>query len=226
MAKILVVDDDKLLTDMIADSLDADHHTVECVNLGEDAKELLKNYHYDVIILDWGLPDVTGLDICKQFRFDGGTTPVLMLTGRDTVDEKERGLDSGADDYLTKPFHMRELGARVRALLRRVGPSRSNVLIHRDIELDPSAHRVTRNNVEISLHPKEFSLLEHFLRNPTQVFSPQSLLDRVWSSESNVGPETVRTCIKRLRQKIDVDDKESIIENVYGVGYKLREEPQ
>lgn len=224
MAKILVVDDDKLLADMIADSLVAEHHTVECCNTGSDAQQLLKTYHYDVIVLDWGLPGVSGVELCKQFRFNGGTTPVLMLTGRDTVDEKEAGLDSGADDYLTKPFHMKELGARLRALLRRVGPTKSNVLVHGKISLDPTAHRVDREGEEVQLHPKEFSLLEHFLRNPVQVFSPQALLDRVWSSESNVGPETVRTCIKRLRQKLDIEGEPSIIENVYGVGYKLREE--
>ncbi len=224
MAKILVVDDDKLLADMIADSLGADHHTVECCNSGSDAQQLLNTYHYDIIVLDWGLPGVSGVELCRQFRFNGGTTPVLMLTGRDTVDEKETGLDSGADDYLTKPFHMKELGARIRALLRRVGPSKSNVLTHGDVTLDPTAHRVDRKGEEVQLHPKEFALLEHFLRNPTQVFSPQSLLDRVWSSESNVGPETVRTCIKRLRQKLDLEGEQSIIENVYGVGYKLREE--
>ncbi|HEY9785179.1 MAG TPA: response regulator transcription factor [Candidatus Obscuribacterales bacterium] len=221
MAKILVVDDDKLLTDMISDCLSAEHHVVECSLNGDDARERMQNYHYDVIILDWGLPGISGLELCKKFRFDGGTTPILMLTGRDTISEKESGLDSGADDYLTKPFHMKELSARIRALLRRIHPAKSNVLVAKNIALDPAIHRVTRDGAEVQLHPKEFALLEHFMRNPNQVFSAQSLLDRVWTSESNVGPETVRTCIKRLRQKIDVDGQASLIENVYGVGYKL-----
>jgi DNA-binding response OmpR family regulator len=222
MAKILVVDDDKLLADLVSDSLSGEYHTLECAYNGEDARELLNNYHYDVIVLDWGLPGVTGVELCKEFRFKGGTTPILMLTGKDTIDEKEKGLDSGADDYLTKPFHLKELSARVRALLRRSGSTApSNVLEVGDLVLDPSAHKLTRDNKEITLHPKEFALLEHLMRHPNQVFSAQNLLDRVWKSESNVGPETVRTCVKRLRQKIDIDGQPSMLENIYGVGYKL-----
>jgi two-component system, OmpR family, phosphate regulon response regulator PhoB len=144
-----------------------------------------------------------------------------MLTGKDTIDDKEQGLDSGADDYLTKPFHLKELSARVRALLRRSASISGNVLEVRDLVLDPTAHKLTRNGAEIQLHPKEFALLEHLMRHPNQVFSAQNLLDRVWTSESNVGPETVRTCVKRLRQKIDIDGQESMLENIYGVGYKL-----
>lgn len=221
MAKILVVDDDKLLADLVSDSLSAEHYTTECAYNGEDARILLKSYHYDVIVLDWGLPGVTGVELCKEYRFGGGTTPILMLTGKDTIDDKEQGLDSGADDYLTKPFHLKELSARVRALLRRSASISGNVLEVRDLVLDPTAHKLTRNGAEIQLHPKEFALLEHLMRHPNQVFSAQNLLDRVWTSESNVGPETVRTCVKRLRQKIDIDGQESMLENIYGVGYKL-----
>ncbi len=133
MAKILVVDDNKLLADLVSDSLGAEHYTTECAYNGEDARLLLKSYHYDVIVLDWGLPGVSGVELCKEYRFGGGTTPILMLTGKDTIDDKEAGLDSGADDYLTKPFHLKELSARVRALLRRSASISGNVLEVRDL---------------------------------------------------------------------------------------------
>lgn len=221
MAKILVVDDDTLLANMIADFLRAQQYTIEVVYNGADAEELLSNYHYDAVVIDWGLPEKTGIEVVKKFRFEGGTSPVLMLTGRDTIDEKETGLDNGADDYLTKPFHMKELSARLRALLRRMAPSKKPTLEAGDLSLDPVAHKVTRGGEELSLHPREFALLEHLMRNPNQVFSAENLLDRVWKSDSSVGPEGVRASIKRLRKKVDVEGKESVIETVYGVGYKL-----
>lgn len=224
MAKVLVVEDDKLLANMIADFLRAQQYTIECVYNGADAEELLRNYHYDAIVIDWGLPEKTGIEVVKKFRFDGGTAPILMLTGRDTIDEKEQGLDNGADDYLTKPFHMKELSARLRAILRRAAPTKRSTLSAGDLELDPVAHKVTRDGEELSLHPREFALLEHLMRNPNQVFSAENLLDRVWKSDSSVGPEGVRASIKRLRKKIDVEGKESLIETVYGVGYKLKTE--
>ncbi len=221
MAKILVVDDDTLLANMIADFLRAQLYTIEVVYNGADAEELLCNYHYDAVVIDWGLPEKTGIEVVRKFRFEGGTSPVLMLTGRDTIDEKETGLDNGADDYLTKPFHMKELSARLRALLRRAAPSKKSTLEAGDLFLDPVAHKVTRGGEELNLHPREFALLEHLMRNPNQVFSAENLLDRVWKSDSSVGPEGVRASIKRLRKKVDVEGKESVIETVYGVGYKL-----
>lgn len=224
MAKILVVDDDTLLANMIADFLRAQQYTIELAFNGADAEELLSNYHYDAVVIDWGLPEKTGIEVVKKFRFEGGTSPILMLTGRDTIDEKETGLDTGADDYLTKPFHMKELSARLRALLRRTAPSKRSTLCAGDLILDPVAHRITRDGVELTLHPREFALLEHLMRNPNQVFSAESLLDRVWKSDASVGPEGVRASIKRLRKKIDVEGQVSLIETVYGVGYKLTTE--
>jgi len=221
MAKVLVVDDDKLLANMIADYLRAQQYTIECAYTGADAEELLCNYVYDAIVIDWGLPEKTGIEVVKKFRFEGGNAPILMLTGRNSIDEKEVGLDNGADDYLTKPFHMKELSARLRALLRRAAPTKKSELTAKGLMLDPVAHKVTRDGVEVSLHPKEFALLEHLMRNPNQVFSAENLLDRVWKSDSSVGPEGVRASVKRLRKKIDVEGKDSVIETVYGVGYKL-----
>jgi DNA-binding response OmpR family regulator len=191
------------------------------VHDGEDAVNMLKSYQFDVIILDWQLPKMEGVDVLRNYRTGGGQTPVLMLTGKGAIAEKEVGLDAGADDYLTKPFHMKELSARLRALLRRPGSVTGNVLSARDICLEPSTFRVTKGGADIQLLPKEFALLEFLMRHPNQVFSADALLDRVWKSESNVSPETVRTCLKRLRRKIDTEEQESLIQTLHGVGYKL-----
>jgi DNA-binding response OmpR family regulator len=221
MAKILLVEDDRDLAGMVIDWLKFEHHLVEAVHDGEDAVNMLKSYQFDVIILDWQLPKLEGVDVLRNYRTGGGQTPVLMLTGKGAIAEKEVGLDAGADDYLTKPFHMKELSARLRALLRRPGNVTGNVLSARDICLEPATFRVTKGGADIQLLPKEFALLEFLMRHPNQVFSADALLDRVWKSESNVSPETVRTCLKRLRRKIDTEEQDSLIQTLHGVGYKL-----
>jgi DNA-binding response OmpR family regulator len=146
-----------------------------------------------------------------------------MLTGKNAISEKEAGLDSGADDYLTKPFNMKELSARLRALLRRPAGVVENVLKVRDIEMDPARYLVTKAGTEIQLLPKEFSLLEFFMRHPNQVFSSDALIQRVWHSDSDATGDAIRTCLKRLRKKLgDNDEKEPIIQTVHGVGYRMR----
>lgn len=225
MAKILVVDDEPDFAILIGEWLRAEHHVVEVVETGEDAIDRLRFYKYDVVILDWVLPRMSGLDVCRAFRGAGGTTPVLMLTAKKHVDEKEAGLDAGADDYLTKPFEMKELSARIRALLRRPQAFSGSVLHVGDLMLEPTTYKVSRNGQDINLLPKEFALLEFLMRHPNQVFSAEALLDRVWSSDSEASPETIRTYIKRLRRKIDVNGQASILATVHGVGYKL-EAPQ
>lgn len=222
MAKILIVEDEFDLSEPIRAYLTHEHHLVEVVNDGLEAAERLRFYKYDLIILDWMLPGMQGVEVCKNFRANGGTTPILMLTSRRQTNDKIQGLDSGADDYLTKPFEVQEISARVRALLRRPQPVNSNVLKVRNLILETSTFKVTRDTTEIALLPKEFALLEFFMRHPNQVFGAEALLDRVWSSESEASPETIRTYIKRLRQKIDTNDGQpSIISTVHGVGYKL-----
>jgi DNA-binding response OmpR family regulator len=221
MAKILLVDDDKDLVGMVQDWLQFEHHVVEAVFNGEDALRLLRGYQYDVVVLDWQLPKMSGVDVLLDFRRAGGQTPVLLLTGKTAIQEKETGLDAGADDYLVKPFHMKELSARLRALLRRPTGVTGNILKARDITLEPQSFRVTKDGAEIQLLPKEFALLEFMMRHPNQVFSADVLLDRVWKSEADVSPETVRTCLKRLRRKIDSEKQESLIQTLHGVGYKL-----
>jgi DNA-binding response OmpR family regulator len=222
MAKVLIVEDDLALCDIITDWLSHQNYIVETVATGAEAEEFLRSFRYDAIVLDWGLPDTSGVEVCQRFRAGGGQTPILMLTGKREIHEKEHGLDAGADDYLTKPFDVKELSARLRALLRRAGGMTDNILCAGNIRLDPAKHTVTRDGAEVKLFRKEFALLEFLLRNQNKVFSPEALLDHVWASESGVGPETVRTSVKRLRQSIDTDGQPSLVENLRGVGYKLR----
>jgi two-component system, OmpR family, response regulator len=222
MAKILIVEDEPDLAEPIRAFLMHEHHLVEVVQDGAEALERLRFYKFDVIILDWNLPGMEGVDVCKEFRASGGTTPILMLTARKQTPEKIQALDAGADDYLTKPFEITEISARIRALLRRpAAVATSNILKIRNIQLEPSTFRVTRDGQDVQLLPKEFALLEFLMRHPNQVFSAEALLDRVWASESEASPETIRTYVKRLRQKLDSDGQPSIIGTVHGVGYKL-----
>lgn len=221
MAKVLVIEDDVSLAKMISDWLSLEHHNTELVHDGTDAAARLKVYDYDLIVLDWELPGVMGVDILKEFRARGGLTPVLMLTGRGTIDDKEKGFDCGADDYLTKPFHAKELTARLRALLRRPEGYLGETLKVGDISLDRANFRVARGDEEIRLLPKEFALLEFLMRNQNRVFAPEALLNRVWVTESEATVDALTTCVKRLRKKIDVEGKPSIIRTVHGVGYKL-----
>jgi len=223
MAKVLVVEDNRELASMINDWLVFEHYQVEFAYTGADGMEKLQHYVYDAIILDWDLPQKTGIEICRDFRATGKMTPILMLTGKSEIDDKEMGLDAGADDYLTKPFHMRELGARLRAVIRRAAGAPSNILKARDIELNPTTFEVTRGGAPIDLLKREFALLEFFMRNPNRVFSAEAILDRVWKSESDATAEALRTTLGRLRKKIDVSSGESLIKTVHGVGYKLQQ---
>ena len=225
MAKILVVEDDDRIVKVVTDWLSREMHTVESVANGAEALERLRLHKFDAIILDLRLPHIDGMEVCKRFRENGGGTPILMLTGRTDLDSKEEGLDAGADDYLTKPFHPRELSARLRALLRRPPETLSQVLRLGNLELDPVGIKVTKCGQEITLMPKEFALLEFFLRHPGEVFSNESLLERVWHSESDSSPETVKVHINRLRNKIDDDATESMIRTVFRRGYKIEALP-
>lgn len=177
MAKILVVEDEPDFSVLVASFLNSEHHATEVAETGEAALDLLAVYKYDLIVLDWNLPGMSGLDVCKHFRAQGGITPIIMLTARAHVDEKSAGLDSGADDYLTKPFQIKELGSRVRALLRRPTAFQANNLRAGSLEMDLTNFRVRRGEEEIALLPKEFALLEFFMRHPNQVFSPETLTE-------------------------------------------------
>jgi DNA-binding response OmpR family regulator len=221
MAKVLVVEDNESLGQMVSGWLTSQNHVADLVTTGEQAQILLSEYPFDLIILDINLPGKDGYSVCKEFRASGGQTPILMLTGKESVQEKEQGLDSGADDYLTKPFDVRELGARVRALLRRTGTFTPECLNLGILSIDVKARSVTLNGATIDLAPKEFALLEFFLRHPNQVFNPDALLDRVWKSESDSTVDSVRVYINRLRSKLGSPKGAPSITTVFGVGYKL-----
>jgi DNA-binding response OmpR family regulator len=221
MAKILVVEDDPIVASMVADALEFGSHSVEMLTDGLEAQAFLKTYTYDLLILDVELPGMTGFEICRAFRGGGGKAPVLMLTGKSTITDKTDGFEAGADDYLTKPFHVKELLLRVQALLKRASPSSEPVLKASDLVLDPSAFKITKNGGELRLTPVEFALLEFLMRHPGRVFSPEALINSAWPSSSERSPETVRTCVKKLRDKIDTKGLPSIITNAPGVGYKL-----
>ncbi len=225
MAKVLVVEDEHDLAGPIKDWLTREQHLVELADNGNDAIDKLNVYKFDLIVLDLMIPGISGMEVCRRFRSQGGLTPILMLTAKSAVEDKEAGLDAGADDYLTKPFHLKELSARVRALLRRHTQSTGTELKVAGLALDMLSRKVTLNGEEIHLVPREFSLLEFFMRHPNQVFSAEALLDRVWASDTLASPDTIRTYIKILRKKLGGEGKESLIRTVHGVGYKL-ESPQ
>jgi DNA-binding response OmpR family regulator len=218
MGKLLLVEDESDLSGQIRDWLEREHHTVEVIDNGQMAADTLRVMAYDLIILDWQLPGLTGIEVCKQFRGRGGKTPVLMLTARNAVDDRERGLDSGADDYLCKPFHLKELSARVRALIRRAAGATANVLTAGPVQLDPSARRITKDGVDVHLEPREFALLEFLMRNPNIVFNADALVTRVWETDTEISPDSVRTYIKALRKKLD---HKELITTLHGLGYRL-----
>ncbi len=224
MAKVLLVEDDEDLAVTISDMLKDEHHTVDTIHNGLDAMEVLKNQTYEVIILDWDLPGKSGISILREYRTAGGGTPIIMLTGKSEISQKEQGLDSGADDYLTKPFHLKELAARVRSMLRRPTMSNTGVLTWGTLALDPTKFEVSRDGVQLRLLPRDFALLEFLMRHPTQIFSAQVLLDRVWNYDSDATAEGLRVAIRRIRKVIDLNDdlETSMIENISRVGYRMR----
>ena len=224
MAKILILDDDKSLCVSIQDWLEHKHHNVEISHDGLEGLALLQYAQFNLVILDVNMPGLNGFEICRRFRASGGQSLILMLTGQSQLIDKEIGFGAGADDYLTKPFHMDELLLRVEAMLRRPAVLASNTLRAGDLSLDTATFSVCRGEKRIHLSKIEFSLLEHFMRHPKQVFSPEALLAGVWSSDSETSTETVRTSLKRLRAKIDVEGQPSLIQNIHGVGYLLEPE--
>jgi len=219
-----VIEDDETLLSMIVDWLTKERYLVESVGAGDEAMSLLRVNQYDVIVLDWQLPGMSGIEICRSFRASGGQTPIIMLTGKKMISEKTEGFDSGADDYLTKPFDIKELALRIQALLRRPPRLHSNVLRAGDVELDPEKHRVTKGGAELHLLPRDFELLELFMRYPDEVFSPEALLTRAWHADSDATIDGLRTAIKRIRKKVDDagDESQSMIETIPRVGYRLR----
>jgi DNA-binding response OmpR family regulator len=221
MAKILLVEDEQGLAGAVKSWLADEHHSVDIASTGLHALEKLGSTQYDLILLDWLLPELSGIDICRRYRERRGAAPIIMLTAKGSVFDKETGLDSGADDYITKPFHLRELSARIRALLRRPSKSTAAWLKVSHVELNPDSLRVTINGAPIHLLPKEFILLEILMRNQNKIMTADELLNQVWGTETEITTDTLRSNIKSLRRKID-SGQPSLIVTVHGVGYKMK----
>ena len=222
--RILLVEDDERLSDVIAEDLTDHHYVIEVASDGQFGWELADTYTYDLILLDVMLPKIDGITLCKRLRSQGCCIPILMLTARDTINDKVIGLDAGADDYLVKPFDLQELSARVRALLRRGSSTLPPVLEWENLTLNPSTCEVFYKERPLPLSPKEYSLLEFFLRNRRRVFSRAQILEHLWSFERLPEEATVKAHIRSLRQKLEsVGAPGDLIETVYGLGYRLKQ---
>lgn len=219
MGKLLLVEDDESLSGELRHWLEAEKHMVDCAGTGEDAMDYLRVGSYDLVILDWNLPDTTGLDLLQKLRAKGASTPVLMLTGLANIENKVMGFESGADDYLTKPFHQKELFARIKALLRRPAADVENVVCCGDLKVNMNNYQVTKDGKILRLSPREFSLLNVFLRHPNVTLSSDFILQRVWPTDSDATADVVRKYVQKLRDKIDSNGKSSRIKTVHGTGY-------
>jgi len=220
--KILIVEDDEFITEALRLVLAQQHYAVETANDGEAAWELVQVFAYDLILLDVKLPKLDGISLCRRLRSRGYQMPILLITGQDSSHDRVVGLDAGADDYLVKPFDREELVARVRALLRRGNLTSAPLLEWGKLRLDPSSCEVTYDQQPIHLTPKEYALLELFLRNNRRVYSCNAILEHLWSYDKTPGEEAVRTQIKGLRQKLKAVGASDLIETVYGIGYRLK----
>lgn len=220
--RIVVVEDDERIGAFVARGLGAQGHQVTIATTGADGIVLASEPDVDLVILDLGLPDIDGIDVLGQLRRTRGVPPVLVLTARDTITDKVEVLDRGADDYLTKPFALDELLARVRVLARRSDQPTANRLERAGLVLDLGARRATRDGRVIDLSAREFALLAYLMRNPGQVLSRVQILAAVWEYDFDPQSNVVDVYVRYLRRKIDRDDEESLIETVRGAGYRFR----
>ncbi len=221
--RILVIEDEPKISDLIKRGLIYEGYTVDVTANGEQGLAQARDNQPDLVVLDLMLPGIDGFEVCKRLRA-GGDVPILMLTARDAVTDKVKGLDSGADDYLTKPFNFDELVARVRALLRRRRPGEQTVLRYADLTLDQSTREVRRGSRKIDLTTKEFDLLELFLQHPRQVLTRDLIFDRIWNYDFGGESNIIEVYIRYLRSKLEADDEPRLIHTVRGVGYALRED--
>lgn len=219
--RILLIEDDKDLARFVRKGLQEERHAVDVAEDGEAGLELASSGGYDLLIVDVMLPKMDGLTLCRRVRSWGDRTPILLLTARDTVEDKVAGLDTGADDYLTKPFAFAELVARVRALIRRGGPTPAGELKAADLVVDVAAHRVWRAGREISLTNKEYALLVYLLRNRNRVLTRTAIIEHVWGLNYDPMTNIVDVHIRALRAKMDKDFDVPLITTVRGVGYML-----
>jgi phosphate regulon transcriptional regulator PhoB len=225
---VLIADDEKDIIDLVSYNLTREGFHVLAADDGLESLAMIKKTHPDIVILDWMMPEMDGLEVCRRLRQDPDTsrTPVIMLTARTETFDKVLGLEMGADDYLTKPFHIRELVARIHALLRRYGANSqedpAQILTYRGIRVDLRSYRITVDDHPVELTPREIKLLVFLMQHPDRVYSRDQLLDHVWGDETFVEPRTVDVHVSRLRALIEQDkDKPRLLQTVRGVGYKL-----
>ena len=224
--RILVAEDQKDLNKILVKKLTAEGYSVDGCFDGEEALDFLDMAQYDGVILDIMMPKKDGLEVVKHMRASGNPTPVLFLTARDSIEDKVKGLDLGANDYLVKPFSFEELMARVRAMTRKTASTNSPVYEAADLVLDTSSHSVTRSGRSIKLSAKEFALLEYLLRNKGQVLSREKIENHVWDFDYEGGTNVVDVYIRYLRKKIDEGNPQKLIHTVRGMGYVLREDAE
>ncbi len=225
-ARILIIEDDEAITTLVRYNLEAEGFLVDAVSSGDDAESALKDAPPDLVVLDWMLPGVSGLELCRRLRAAKETraTPILMLTARGEESDRVRGLMTGADDYVVKPFSPGELTARVKSLLRRANPEQlADILSVGDVEMDRIAHRVRRGVREVNMGPTEYRLLEFFMQNPGRVFNRSQLLDGVWGRDVYVDERTVDVHIGRLRKCLIRGRERDPVRTVRGSGYAFGE---
>ncbi|VEP15362.1 Response regulator MprA [Hyella patelloides LEGE 07179] len=221
---ILLVDDETELTEPLCKILSREGYTIDVANNGNTGIRLALSNNYDLLILDWMLPHKSGLEICQELRVKGLTTPVLFLTAKDTIDDRVLGLDAGADDYIVKPFELRELLARVRALLRRgITPenTETNKLKVADLELDKENYTAYRNQKAIDLSEKELELLEYFMENSGQLLTHEAIYNHLWQDSEQPSSNVLAALVRLLRRKIEIKGQPVLIHTVYGKGYRF-----
>lgn len=221
--KILVVEDEKKVASFLKKGLEQEYYAVDVANDGKMGLELILTEEYDLIILDIMLPIMDGITVLKEIRDEKIETPVLMLTAKGTIEDKVEGLDSGADDYLPKPFAFEELLARVRALVRRKDKVKNIVLSVSNLALDTQTHKVKRGEAEITLTPKEYSILEYLMRNKNHVVSRMKLTEHVYEYQFDPDTNVIDVYINKLRNKIDKDSDQQILHTIRGIGYMIKD---
>lgn len=224
MAKIMLVEDDAHLASRLKDSFSGEGHLLEVVSSGEDAMHLLRSFQFDILILDWTLPGMTGLDVCKSYRKNGGLANIILLTGRGDIADKEQALSYGADDYVTKPFDLRELFARVRSVLRRPHTLAPNEVKAGDLVLDLKLRTITTGASQKHLMPRESELLEFLMRHPDRVYSSHDLAREMASADSELSSDTVRSWMRNLRLKLAEAGAGDLIKTIPKAGYMLSAE--
>src|SRR4051794_16773207 len=220
--RVLVVEDEPRMAELLRPGLGDEGHAADVAGQGEDAVWMAGAHSYDAILLDVTLPGISGFETCRRLRTAGVWAPVLMLTARDAVEDRVAGLDAGADDYLTKPFSLAELFARLRALVRRPAVERPAELVVGDLRLDPASRRVWRGETEVELSPKEFALLETFMRRPGEVLSRLQLIEHAWDFAYDNRSNVIDVYVRYLREKLDRPFGRASLETVRGAGYRLK----